>query len=557
MNAFFEHHQDSTRLAYRCFDRLLLNGLIQPFQQPERVIGFFNTYRDGKRVTRDLLHEIADQYKNWVTNRSQKWNAPILEAPEGRRDDFMDPYFRRAKPDEVVAILRAREPARILIANGNKKDDRWHLQLVQRWVIQYNFYINDARWGRMFVRVCPYFPFSARVCLNQHHWLANRMRTTVCSGIPLGRLLGTMREEGIHFQQCSNAFSICSDAKRLQELSDSLSARDLLTCGQKWLASCTPFFSERERKQAGCQHRLFFAQVEYCDNLIFERRAALDALGERLLDANRTIGQPNKITTIFGRKVTKRYGGKLQTVIEDLDLPNPVIRSHYGNGFIKQYVRNHLNLRTETATNDVTDYGVRKAVEHLPQLREKMASITDNYLDVQQDILETFVDRGQLRKLAEPTVLPNGKRVPGLKLDHPRQLALMHALVRFANIASASTFTTQQIYPYVLEALGTSADKYSLASLRYDLSKLHAKGLALKVVKSRRHRLTRQGYSVCLVFLKLFERIYAPLTAGLLQPLKGDSTLQQERRSQLDRLYQRVVDDLDQLLKAVGLKTAA
>jgi hypothetical protein len=114
-------------------------------------------------VTRDLLHEIADQYTNWVTNRSQKWNAPILEAPEGRRDGFMEPYFKRAKPDEVVAILRAREPARILIANGNKKDDRWHLQLAQRWVIQYNFYINDARWGRMFVRVCPYFPFSARV----------------------------------------------------------------------------------------------------------------------------------------------------------------------------------------------------------------------------------------------------------------------------------------------------------------------------------------------------------------------------------------------------------
>ncbi len=540
MNAFFEHHQDNIRLAYGCFDRLLLNGLIQPFQQPERVIGFFNTYREGKRVTRDLLHEIADQYKNWVTNRSQKWNAPILEAPEGRRDDFMDSYFRRAKPDEVVAIVRAREPARILIANGNKKDDRWHLQLAQRWVIQYNFYIHDARWGRMFVRVCPYFPFSARVCLNQHHWLANRMR-----------------EEGIHFQQRSNAFSLCSDAKRLQELSDSLTARDLLTCGQKWLACCTPFFTEHERKQAGCQHRLFFAQVEYCDNLIFERRVALDALGERLLDANRTIGQPNKITTIFGRKVTRRYGGKLQTVIEDLDLPNPVIRSHYGNGFIKQYVRDHLNLRTETATNDVTDYGVRKAVENLPQLRQKMASINDNYLDVQQDILETFVDRGQLRKLAEPTVLPNGKRVPGLKLDHPRQLALMHALVRFANIATASTFTTQQIYPYVLEALGTSADKYNLACLRYDLSKLRAKGLALKVVKSRRHRLTQPGYSVCLVFLKLFERIYAPLTAGLLQPVKGDSKLQQQKRSQLDRLYQRVVDDLDQLWKAVGLKTAA
>ena len=45
MNCFYEHHKDSIRFHYRCFDRILLNGLIQPFQQPERVIGFFDTYR--------------------------------------------------------------------------------------------------------------------------------------------------------------------------------------------------------------------------------------------------------------------------------------------------------------------------------------------------------------------------------------------------------------------------------------------------------------------------------------------------------------------------------
>src|SRR3979411_3007346 len=159
-------------------------------------------------------------------------------------------------------------------------------------------------------------------------------------------------------------------------------------------------------------------------------------------------------------------GGKLQTVIEDLDLPNPVIRSHYGNGFVKQYVRDHLCLRTAPAPNDVTDYGVKKAVENLPQLREKLVAICDNYLSVQQDILETFVDRGQLRKLTETTVLPSGKRIPGLKLDHPRQLALMHPLVRFAYIAAGSTFTTTELYPYVLAALQMSAAQYSLASLR-------------------------------------------------------------------------------------------
>src|SRR2546425_2874282 len=218
----------------------------------------------------------------------------------------------------------------------------------------------------VFVRICPYFPFSARVCLNQHHWLGLRLR-----------------EQGIGFRQCSNAFLSCSDPEALQKLADSLTAHDLVQCGQKWLAYLTPFFTEKERKQAGCQHRLFFSQVEYCDNLIFRRRTALDQLGERLLDANRTIGQPNKITVIFGRKITSRYRGKLQTVIEDLDLPNPVIRSHYGNGFIKQYVRDHLLLRTESATNNVADYAVKKAIDHLPQLHQKLSSIVDNYLNIQ------------------------------------------------------------------------------------------------------------------------------------------------------------------------------
>ncbi len=276
-------------------------------------------------------------------------------------------------------------------------------------------------------------------------------------------------------------------------------------------------------------------------------------MGERLLDANRTIGQPNKLTVIFGRKVTKQYRGKLQTEIEDMNLPNPVIRSHYRNGFIKQYVRDHLILRTEAAGNNVTDYGVNKAVEHLPALRDKLSAINNNYLNIQQDILETFVDRGQLQRLAKPTITATGKRIPGLKLDNPRQLALMHALVRFAQIPPANTFSTGEIYPHVIAALNSSAEQYSLASLRYDLSKLRAKGLVEKLPRSRRYRLPAEGYSVCLIFLKLFDRVYAPLTAALLHPIPADQALPNRKRSPLDRLYQRLTDALDHLLQALGL----
>jgi hypothetical protein len=240
-----------------------------------------------------------------------------------------------------------------------------------------------------------------------------------------------------------------------------------------------------------------------------------------------------------------------------MDLPNPVIRSHYGNGFVKQYVRDHLLLRTEPASNNVNDYSYKKAIENLPRLRENMSTVIDNYHNVQQDILETFLNRGQLRQLAQPTILPNGRRIPGLKLDHPRQLALMHALVRFCHIAAQNTFTTAEIYTDTLATLEASPKQYSLGSLRYDLWKLRAKGLVEKVPHSRQYRIPRAGYSICLVFLKLFERIYAPLTAGLLQPVAGDRKLPPQKYTQLDKLYQRVADDPGKLMDAVGLKVAA
>src|SRR2546421_739299 len=401
MNAFFQHHKDNISFHYRCFDRILLNASIQPFQQPERVVGFFSTYRNVYPVTRNFLRDIANQYQNWVTNRSLAWDAPILDDPGDRRDQFMERYFRRARPDQIVAILKAREPARILVSIG-KKETGCHLEFKSRWVNQYNFYLNDRKFGR-----------------------------------------------------------------------------------------------------------IFFAQVEYCDNLIFRRRAALDALSDRLLDANRTIGRPDKLTVIYGRRVSKYHSGKLQTTIEDLHLGNPVIRSYHQDGSVKQYVRDNLLLRTEATSNDIRWHKIGKAVENLPKVRKTLRRINENYLDIQQDILETFVDRGQLRRLCEPSLTSSGKRIPGLKLDHERQLALMQALVCFSHVAAGGTFTTREIHPKAAEALSLSPDDYKLGSLRYELSKLRAKGLVEEIPHSRRYRVLPQGYRLCVVYLKLFKKIYA------------------------------------------------
>jgi hypothetical protein len=76
MNAFYEHHRDSVRWHYRCFDRILLNGPIQPFQQPEGSSASSTPIGGGIRSLRQLLHGIADHFqkwlKSWAPNRLQE-----------------------------------------------------------------------------------------------------------------------------------------------------------------------------------------------------------------------------------------------------------------------------------------------------------------------------------------------------------------------------------------------------------------------------------------------------------------------------------------------------
>jgi hypothetical protein len=114
----------------------------------------------------------------------------------------------------------------------------------------------------------------------------------------------------------------------------------------------------------------------------------------------------------------------------------------------------------------------------------------------------------------------------------------------------------KDIYPQTLRALGMNPEEYKLGSLRYELWKLRAKGLVEKIPHSRRYRLLPHGYQICLVFLKLYDKIYAPLTAGILQPFAADQSVPPERITPLDRRYTAVIHALDDLVEAVGLKGA-
>src|SRR5262249_11789326 len=149
--------------------------------------------------------------------------------------------------------------------------------------------------------------------------------------------------------------------------------------------------------------------------------------------------------------------------------------------------------------------------------------------------MDVWVDRGQLEQLRQPTVSPSGRRTPGLKLDDPRLLAVLQALTYFALLAGRGRFRTTDQHATAVAALGKTTESYTLGQLRYDLAKLHGKGLVERVAGTQSYLLPAEGYRIAGLYLKLFHRIYAPLTAGIVEPVFWDERLPPERRALLDR----------------------
>jgi hypothetical protein len=542
VNPFVEHHQQSIRFQYSCFDRMLLNAVVQPMQQPARIVGFLDKCRQVPSITKAYFRAVSEDYHRFVARLAATHRAQIVQPPKGvRREDWVEPFYQRfGSRFGIVVILKSRENARVAVSyptatGGNR------IEVCTRFVWQYYFYLRDQDWGRLFVRICPYFPFNARVCLNQHEWLARRLQ-----------------EEHVFFRKAANAFIQCSDADRLQQLADSLTPSDVEVPIQRWLRELVPFYASTDPNRiSDFVYRLFCSQVEYCTNLIFKERASLDRVAERLLDLNRSIGRPDKLSTIFGHRITKAYRGGLKTQIADHHLGNPVIRSEYKDSSVKQYVRDHRLLRNEATSYNTLDLGVGKSIRNLPQLRRVMRGINDRYLAIQQDVLETYVDRGQLARLRQPTITASGRRTPGLKLDDPRLLAVMQSLTCFVHLSRSGRFRTRDLHQRAAETLGMTTASYRLGQLRYDLAKLRAKGLVVKVPKTNTYRLTAPGFRICVLFLKLFHRVYAPFSAAAVEPVDHDALLPDDRRCALDQLYAGVDQALDNLLHHLGFGLAA
>jgi hypothetical protein len=534
LNSFTRQYGDLIRFGYHCFDRILCNVRISRFVMMGAVVRFLKDRRQATVLSPKFFRNISTAYHQWVAQRAQQAGIPIALAPTDpkvRRHDWVAPYFDQLGTRTGTAvILKAREQARVVVSFPRRKH---HLETATRLVNLYYFYLRDPHCGRLFLRLCPYFPFNAQLCLNGHEYLAQQLR----------RL-------GIGFRQDDNALLDCDDPQRLQQLADAFGPADINQALDNSLAQWLDYFTPDERA-LGYRHQAFGAQVEYCDNLIFHQRGALHRLFERLLDVNRGIGRPDKLATIFGHTRSRADTRTGQTRLKVIARHTPVISTSFHNTVLKQYVKSNQLLRTEAACFQLRDLSLRKAVERLEPVRQTLHASNQRYLNIQQNVLATYVDRGQLQSLRQATVSASGRRTPGLRLDDPRLLALWQALTCFIHVLGHGTFRTKDLLPEAQRVL--NQPDYQLSQLRYDLGKLRCKGLVNRLKNSQRYQLTAEGYRLAILYSKIYHRLLAPLTAATMEPFPKDQLVLNNRLCKLDRLYRTLDEHWDRLTAFLGL----
>ena len=399
--------------------------------------------------------------------------------------------------------------------------------------LHYYFYILDPVMGPMSLCVASYLPFTVSCFLNGHSYVAQELRRA-----------------GVRFQKDDNAIVRCADPDQLSAAAERLDEKILRQRASYWTSRLTPRFSPRERAACRLDYQWSVAQIEFARDVIFHRRARLHELFQRAVEIGVALGGATQTRHLFGRRINCRYQGKLETILERRDEGFPVLRGYYKSSYVKQYEKGDRLLRTETCLNDTYHLAIGRKLDNLPAIKQHLAATTDRYLTQQAELLDSTVDRGTLAALAAP-VRSGTRRVPGIKLHDDRLIRLLDSLLYTGGLLG--DWTTRQLHERILARHRLGEDDYTLGQLRYDLGKLRAHGLAERVGRSRRYRLTPDGVRLGALLVKIRTRLLGPVFA--------DPTLAPKPRSKNPSTVEaalRTVDRaLDTLCSTLGLSAAA
>jgi hypothetical protein len=294
----------------------------------------------------------------------------------------------------------------------------------------------------------------------------------------------------------------------LQAAADKLSPAIIRERLDYWTLILGPKFSVKERKRINLSRFYSISQIEYCRNFIFKRNFPIHKLFERSCELGVWRLTAHKISEIFGQRLHRKMSGKLATVIDQIEHGHHVYRAYFKHAFLKQYEKFSTFLRNELCSNNLKDFGLRKGLDNLEAVREKLQAVTSRFASFQAQWLNVHVDFPLLQRIALPITI-GSVRYPGIKIHETRIIRLMEVLLHGGT--NVGGWTAKQIHEAVLTTFGLSERGYRLNQLRYDLRKLKGHALLERDGSRYAYRLTTKGLEVGLLFLFFHKRLCGPL----------------------------------------------
>jgi hypothetical protein len=489
--------------VYHCFDRMVIHGYLSGLSRPGQVVHFFQQVVGEPVVGKEVLSRRTNEYQGWVEAFARNHGIAIEWAePKVRKEDYVRPALRRMERTErhgVYFILKSMEQGqtfRSTLPRFATGDPNYRILASQRSrFTHYYFYLRDETLGPMVMRMASFFPFQATYYLNGHSFIEQELN-----------------RNKIGFRKNDNAFLAVDDVTALQRAADRLTGKVIGERLDYWTLLLGPKFSKRERDAMNLHRFYAVNQIEYCRNFIFKRHFPIHRIFERSCEMGLWRLTAHKISEIFGVRVTKKLKGKLNTTLEQIEHGHHIFRAYFKHAFVKQYEKFSTFLRNEICSNNLSDFRLKKGLDHLAAVREQFLAITDRFATFQTQCLNIHVEFPLLQRLALPITVGTAK-FPGIKIHDTRMIRLMEVLLHGGTTVGG--WTAKQIHDAILTAFELSAARYGLNQLHYDLRKMKAHGLIERDGKRYAYRLTGKGTKVTLTFVLFHQRLCGPLANSL------------------------------------------
>jgi len=480
-------------LEVECLDRLYLNGYIGPLATSGGLVTFMREQLGKPIPSPVVLGQVTEKFREAVKTMAEREGIPLYQFDHKERKDDIANDFRRQRGlrDGVVFVGVAQEKAQAF--QGKKIDGQFLFTRDKTvYVNHYYFYIDDADFGPLFLKVCSYAPWSTKLCLNGHEWAKRQLE-----------------KKGIASEALDNGLLSCAEPEQLQRICDSLGPEEIDRVFRKWLGRI-PLPLRRQDRQAGYDWNLSIWQMEVSLTQIFDRPLLGREFFEEIIRDNLDLGRPDRVQLVFDRVLTKKTPGQFLTrVIQDG--VHPSLHISYKNFDLKQYCKEGRGCRTEGTFRNPKDFYVNKGLSNLPYLQKIGREINRRLLEVERVSHNSGLSGDSIQRVVQPTVTESVDKAPALKFGQPRVMALLLALTLFQHLIDG--FHNRDLRVLVADLLGVTSTDYTGAQMTYDLRRLRLKGLIFRPPRTHRYFVTPYGWKVARLFSRLEARVFRPAVA--------------------------------------------